>query len=90
MSPMPELPIPSRADRLEAVRAEGAQILDLCRSLDDDQWGTASVAAGWSVRDVVAHMAANWLFAVPRECGFAVMGVHAALLAALVRRIRAV
>ena len=32
----------------------------------------------------------TWLFPVPRECGFALMGVHAALRAALVRRIRAV
>ncbi len=28
----------------------------MCRDLDDDEWHRASAAAGWCVKDVVAHM----------------------------------
>jgi len=47
-------------------------------------WPPDVVAASRFIRRV------KGLFPVPRECGFALMGVHAALRAALVRRIRAV
>ena len=43
-------------DRIDAARRERAEVLRLCRDLDDAEWHKPSAAAGWSVKDVVAHM----------------------------------
>jgi uncharacterized protein (TIGR03083 family) len=43
-------------ERLAALRAERQDVLDLCSTLSDDQWQTPSMAEGWLVRDVVAHL----------------------------------
>ncbi len=45
-------------DRVAAVRAERAATLEFLERLDDEQWRTPSRAAGWQIRDVVAHLAA--------------------------------
>jgi uncharacterized protein (TIGR03083 family) len=44
------------AERLAALRAERQDVLDLCATLTDDQWQMPSMAEGWKVRDVVAHL----------------------------------
>jgi uncharacterized protein (TIGR03083 family) len=46
-------------DRILAVRAERRDVLDYCRDLTEEQWNVPSRAAGWRVRDVVAHMGAG-------------------------------
>ncbi|QLY34455.1 maleylpyruvate isomerase family mycothiol-dependent enzyme [Nocardia huaxiensis] len=35
---------------------ERAELVELLRSLSDEQWATPSLCAGWSVRDVVCHL----------------------------------
>ncbi|WP_458690521.1 maleylpyruvate isomerase family mycothiol-dependent enzyme [Nocardia tengchongensis] len=46
-------------DHLPALRIERQAVLDFCADLTDAEWHAASLAAGWSVKDVVAHMAAD-------------------------------
>ena len=41
---------------MDAARRERAEVLTLCRDLDDNEWQKPSAAAGWCVQDVVAHM----------------------------------
>ncbi len=41
---------------VEGLRAERDLALEVFKSLSDDEWNAASDCAGWSVRDVVAHM----------------------------------
>lgn len=41
---------------VEGLRAEREAILEIARSLDDDEWLAPSDCAGWTVRDVLAHM----------------------------------
>lgn len=43
-------------NRIDAMRAERLELLRFCRELDDAEWQTSSMAAGWRVQDVVAHM----------------------------------
>ncbi|WP_425309213.1 maleylpyruvate isomerase family mycothiol-dependent enzyme [Ammonicoccus fulvus] len=43
----------------EVVRAERAALAADLASLDDALWATDSLCAGWSVRDVLAHMTAT-------------------------------
>lgn len=43
-------------DVTELARAERTQLATLLHSLTPQQWQTPSLCAGWSVRDVVAHM----------------------------------
>lgn len=38
------------------VHAERAALIDDLAALDDEQWDTPSLCAGWSVHDVVAHL----------------------------------
>jgi uncharacterized protein (TIGR03083 family) len=45
-------------DRVGALRRERETLLDFLRSLSPDDWETASKCPGWSVKDVVSHMAA--------------------------------
>ncbi len=46
-------------DRVGALRREREDVLAFCRLLSDDEWKAPSGCAGWSVQDVVAHMAAT-------------------------------
>jgi uncharacterized protein (TIGR03083 family) len=41
---------------VEAIGADRAALLDICRGLTDAQWQAPSGCAGWRVQDVVAHM----------------------------------
>jgi uncharacterized protein (TIGR03083 family) len=41
---------------VEGLRAERDSSLEIFRSLTDDEWNAPSDCAGWTVRDVVAHM----------------------------------
>jgi uncharacterized protein (TIGR03083 family) len=41
---------------VEGLRAERAAILEVLHSLSEDEWNRPSDCAGWTVRDVVAHM----------------------------------
>jgi len=47
----------SRADVLEASRAERLALADLFESLDDEQLATPSLCDAWTVGDVLAHLA---------------------------------
>ena len=42
---------------LDALRAERELVIELCRSLTPDEWSAPSDCAGWTVQDVIAHMA---------------------------------
>ncbi len=42
--------------RIAAMRTERAAVQDFCRNLTPAEWDAPSQAAGWRVRDVVAHM----------------------------------
>lgn len=44
---------------LMALRRERRTVLDFCADLTDEEWLAASRAAGWSTKDIVAHMAAE-------------------------------
>jgi uncharacterized protein (TIGR03083 family) len=44
---------------LEGLRAERDAMLATLGELSDDEWNAASGAAGWRVRDLVAHVAAT-------------------------------
>ena len=43
-------------DRAGALGRESAQIVRLCRELSPAEWARESRAAGWTVKDVVAHL----------------------------------
>jgi uncharacterized protein (TIGR03083 family) len=45
-------------DRIAAVRTERDDVVALCRTLSPDEWSMSSRCEGWSVQDVLAHMAA--------------------------------
>ena len=45
------------ATAIEALRAERELVIDLGRSLSADEWSAPSACEGWSVQDVIAHMA---------------------------------
>jgi uncharacterized protein (TIGR03083 family) len=43
-------------NRVQALRTQRLLVLDYCAGLSDDDWTAPSQAAGWRVRDVIAHM----------------------------------
>ncbi len=45
-------------DRITAVRAEQSAVVAFCRTLSAEQWSAASRCEGWSMQDVLSHMAA--------------------------------
>jgi uncharacterized protein (TIGR03083 family) len=45
-------------DRIAAVRKERNDLVAFCRSLSAEEWAAPSTCAGWSIKDVVAHMSA--------------------------------
>ncbi|WP_017541292.1 maleylpyruvate isomerase family mycothiol-dependent enzyme [Nocardiopsis halophila] len=47
------------ADRLRIARAERRRIRTTLEGLEPGQWSAPSLCAGWTVRDVAAHVAAN-------------------------------
>ena len=48
------------SDAIEAVRADRAALLEIGRGLTPAQWQAPSGCPGWSVQDVVAHLAAGF------------------------------
>ncbi|MFE3193605.1 maleylpyruvate isomerase family mycothiol-dependent enzyme [Nocardia sp. NPDC059240] len=46
-------------EHLSALRVERQAVLDFCADLTAAEWQADSRAAGWSVKDVVAHMASD-------------------------------
>src|SRR5215212_1416155 len=50
----------------ESLRADRDALLEICGGLGDAEWKAESGCAGWSVQDVVAHMAGLfWLVVDP-------------------------
>jgi uncharacterized protein (TIGR03083 family) len=47
-------------DALEAVRADRLALLDIGRGLTSAQWRAPSGCPGWSVQDVIAHLATEF------------------------------
>jgi Mycothiol maleylpyruvate isomerase N-terminal domain len=43
-------------NRIQALKAQRQAVLDYCAGFIDDDWSAPSRAAGWRVRDVIAHM----------------------------------
>ena len=43
-------------NRVQALRTQRQVVLDYCAGFTDDDWAVASQAAGWCVRDVIAHL----------------------------------
>jgi uncharacterized protein (TIGR03083 family) len=47
---------PTDPDRLwSTIHRERARLLEMLRTLDEDEWDRASLCRGWRVRDVAAH-----------------------------------
>ena len=53
------LPAIDLRNMVAALRSERTEMLDFTRSLTDDEWRAPSAAAGWSIADVVGHIAAT-------------------------------
>ena len=52
----------------DSLEADRAALLEICAGLGDADWQAGSGCAGWSVQDVVAHMAAlYWLVVDPTK-----------------------
>ncbi|MGH2687605.1 MAG: maleylpyruvate isomerase N-terminal domain-containing protein, partial [Actinomycetota bacterium] len=45
-------------DRMAAVRAEQLALVGFCRTLSAEEWSAPSRCEGWSLQDVLSHMAA--------------------------------
>jgi uncharacterized damage-inducible protein DinB len=53
------LPAIDLPNMVAALRSERTEMLDFTRSLTDEEWRAPSAAAGWSIADVVGHIAAT-------------------------------
>ena len=53
------LPAIDLPNMVAALRSERTEMLDFTRSLTDDEWRAPSAAAGWSIADIVGHIAAT-------------------------------
>ena len=51
------------------IHAERKALASDLESLSDEQWNTPSLCAGWSVRDVLAHMSATAAMTPPKFVG---------------------
>lgn len=49
---------------LDAIAAERAIVLEVCSQLPDSMWAMESGCPGWSVQDLVSHMACSYWLAV--------------------------
>ena len=49
---------------LKAIEADRTALLALCQALDDSIWAKDSGCPGWTVQDVVSHMACSFWLAV--------------------------
>ena len=57
------------ADPWAMIHAERRAMLDDVEGLTDEQWETPSLCAGWTVRDVLAHMTATAKMTPPKFIG---------------------
>jgi uncharacterized protein (TIGR03083 family) len=57
------------ASRWPIIHAERQALAADLQQLSDEQWATPSLCAGWSVRDVLAHMTATARMTPPRFVG---------------------
>jgi uncharacterized protein (TIGR03083 family) len=49
---------------IKAIEADRKELLALCRDLDDSVWAKDSGCPGWTVQDLVSHMACSFWLAV--------------------------
>jgi uncharacterized protein (TIGR03083 family) len=56
----------TREDVDARVRAERERLIAVLEGLDEVQWATPSLCAGWSVRDLVVHVLMPYELSVPR------------------------
>jgi uncharacterized protein (TIGR03083 family) len=56
----------TREDVDARVRAERERLIAVLEGLDEAQWATPSLCAGWSVRDLVVHVLMPYELSVPR------------------------
>jgi uncharacterized protein (TIGR03083 family) len=52
------------SNALKAIEADRTALLALCRDLDDSVWAKGSGCPGWTVQDLVSHMACSFWLAV--------------------------
>jgi uncharacterized protein (TIGR03083 family) len=52
---------------IAATRADRAALLEICAGLTDEQWRAPSGCAGWSVQDLVTHLANLFWLAVDTQ-----------------------
>jgi len=52
------------SDALKAIETDREALLTLCKQLDDSVWAKPSGCAGWTMQDVVSHMACSFYLAV--------------------------
>jgi len=52
------------SDALKAIEADREALLALCQQLDDSVWAKDSGCPGWTVQDLVSHMACSFWLAV--------------------------
>jgi uncharacterized protein (TIGR03083 family) len=55
---------PVRPNALKAIEADRETLLELCHELDDAIWTSDSGCPGWTVQDLVSHMACSFWLAV--------------------------
>lgn len=51
--------VPDHTMRLTALKLLRDEVLSFCAGLNQDQWRTASLAPGWTIQDVVAHLGSS-------------------------------
>lgn len=52
------------SDALRAIEADRTELLALCQQLDDAVWAKDSGCPGWTVQDLLSHMACSFWLAV--------------------------
>ena len=45
-------------DAIRALRADRTALLEICSGLREDDWQADSGCAGWTIKDIVAHLGA--------------------------------
>ncbi len=52
------------SNAIKAIEADREALLALCHELDDSAWTKDSECPGWTVQDLVSHMACSFWLAV--------------------------
>ncbi len=53
-------------DLLTEIAAERLAVADMLDTLTDEQWSMPSLAAGWTIKNVIAHLAMEWNYSIPK------------------------